>query len=178
MALTANLAAKAKPQISSTAVKLTASKHIKQAGYTLVEVMAVMVIIGLMTSAVVLTMPQDKAVVNAYAEDLVRDLNGAAQSSLLTGKMAALGVSEKAYAIYAYEDEAWVPKRTGDWPEGVFVTFEKDETKLKLTEEIIPLAVFEPTGQSTLFKLTLRNHDKELRLSSNGDGHVVLGDIQ
>lgn len=140
--------------------------------------MAVMVIIGLMTSAVVLTLPKDKAVVNAYAEDLVRDLNGAAQASLLSGKMAALGVSEKAYAIYAYEDEAWVPKRTGDWPDGVFVTFEKDAAKLKLNEEIVPLALFEPTGQSTIFDLTLRNHDKELRLSSAGDGRVVLGGAQ
>ena len=147
----------------------------KEAGYTLVEIMAVMVIIGLMTSAVVLTLPKDKAVVNAYAEDLVRNINGAAQASLLSGKMAALGVSEKAYAIYAYEDEAWVPKRTADWPEGVFVTFEKDETKLKLTEDIVPLAWFEPTGQSTVFDLTLRNHDKVLRLSSQGDGRVVLG---
>jgi len=134
-----------------------------------------MVIIGLMTSAVVLTLPQDKAVVNIYAENLLRDLNGAAQSSLLTGKTAALGVSEKAYAIYAYENEDWVPKRMEDWPEGVFVTFEKDAAKLELTEDVVPLALFEPTGQSTFFALTLRNHDKELRLSSKGDGRVVLG---
>ena len=175
MALTANLAAKARLQISSTEDSLRPIRHIKEAGFTLVEIMAVMVIIGLMTSAVVLTMPQNKPAVNIYADNLVRDLNGAAQSSLLTGKVAALGLSEKSYAIYAYEGEEWVPKRTGDWPEGVFVTFEKDKTKLKLTEDLVPLAIFEPTGQSTLFELTLRNHDKALRLSSKGDGRVVIG---
>lgn len=178
MGLTGSLAGKVKLRTSSTEDKLRSKTHIKEAGYTLVEIMAVMVIIGLMTSAVVLTLPKDKAVVNVYAEDLVRDINGAAQASLLSGKMAALGVSEKAYAIYAYEDDAWVSKREGDWPDGVFVTFEKDKAELQLTEEIVPLALFEPTGQSTVFDLTLRNHDKVLKLSSQGDGRVVMDGAQ
>jgi len=151
------------------------SSHIsKQDGFTLVELMSVLVIIGLLTSAVVLTLPNQQPTLRSYGETLVQDLNAASQSGLLTGKSAALGLSDEKAAVMTYETGDWTVIQTYPFPENVSVVYEVDNQKIHLKEDIIPLAMFEPTGLATAFTLSLSDFDTTLVLESVGDGRVVI----
>lgn len=136
--------------------------------------MTVLLIIGLMSSAVILTLPKDKPDIERFAEALVSDLNGAAQASLLTGRPTALGLSEDTYAILMFEQGEWKTAKEQVWPDRIFTTFSRDNVEFDLPEDLTPLAIFEPIGQATAFTLSLEKDAYRFRLGSNGDGRVVL----
>ena len=150
------------------------SAHKSDAGFTLVELMTVLVIIGLMTSAVVLSLPSRTSETKTYAENLVRDLNAAAQQSILTGKTSALGLSEDTFALMVFEDGEWHVAQEDFWPENIAIRFSRDETVLQLKEELLPLVLFSPTGETTPFELEIDGHDFDYRLLSEGDGRINL----
>lgn len=131
-------------------------------------------IIGLVSSTVILTLPGKTPAVEAFAKQLAQETNIMAQDSLLTGTPAALGVSENGYALMTFENNIWETRGERPAPDGVNLTFEKETTKIKLTDGITPLAIFEPIGQATVFVLTISDFDRTFRLESRGDGRVVL----
>lgn len=136
--------------------------------------MTVLAIIGLVSGAVVLTMPRSTPAIEIFTKQLVRETNVMAQSSLLSGVPTALGLSQDQYAMLRYEDGAWVTQRSGDIPEQLGITLEKEGTLVKLSEDIVPLAVFDPTGQATLFTLRLTDYERTFVLESQGDGRITV----
>ncbi len=145
----------------------------KQAGFTLVEILTVLVIIGLMASAVVMTLPREKPAIYAQSEALLTSLNGAAQNSLITGRPHALAMSKSAFAIYDFENGEWVELRQIERPEGLRAELRKNDVLVKLTDELVPVAVFEPTGLTTPFVLTLSDLEREETLISSGNGRIT-----
>ena len=137
--------------------------------------MTVLLIIGLMSSAVILTLPEDKPEIESFAETLVGDLNSAAQESLLSGRPTGLGLSEDTYAILSFNDGEWQTVKELDWPERAYAKFSKDEVNIDLPEDLTPVAIFEPIGQATVFKLTVEKDNNAFQLESKGDGRVTLG---
>lgn len=127
-----------------------------------------------MSSAVVLTLPGDKPAEETYAKQLIRGSNAMSQSSLLTGMPSALGLSEDGYALMVFENGTWVVKSEQALPEGVRLTFEREALPVKLSEDIMPAAIFEPSGQATVFSLVLSGPQRRYELISRGDGRVVL----
>lgn len=97
-----------------------------------------------------------------------------AQSSLLSGVPTALGLSQDSFALLSFEDGIWVTQRTGDIPGQIGVTLEKDATAVKLSKDIVPVAVFDPTGQATLFTLRLTDFERTIILESQGDGRITI----
>ena len=146
----------------------------RQAGFTLVELLTVLVIIGLMTSAVVMTLPREKPAIDAQAQTLTSSLNAASQSSLVTGRPFAFGLSKDQFAVFEFEDGEWVQRQLMDRPDALSVDLRKNDIRIKLSEEIVPVVVFEPTGLSTPFSLTLTQGRRTEVLSSTGDGRVIL----
>ncbi len=131
-------------------------------------------IIGLISSVIILTRPPDKPAVQIHAEALVRSVNVAAQDSLLSGKPAALAISGDGYQLLTYANGAWEPLSAAtDW-EPIRARLTKDGAEIKLTRKRVPLAVFEPTGQSTIFSLTLSGEDDIYVLQSGGDGRLTM----
>ncbi len=147
----------------------------KDAGFTLIEMMMVLLIIGVMSTAVLLTIPDKKPKAQDFTETLVRNLNLAAQTSLLSGQPAAFGLTRDGYVIYAYKDEAWAQDDVQSWPDNVSIRFEKDNRRLELPRKALPVIIFEPTGQSDVFRLTLRHGDQNFDLHSAGDGRIKIG---
>ena len=146
----------------------------RQAGFTLVELLTVLVIIGLMTSAVVMTLPREKPAIDVQAQTLTSSLNAASQSSLVTGRPFAFGMSKDQFAVFEFEDREWVQRQLMDRPDALSVDLRKNDIPIKLSEEIVPIVVFEPTGLSTPFSLTLTQGRRTEILSSTGDGRVIL----
>lgn len=145
----------------------------KTGGFTLVELLTVLVIIGLMSSAVVMTLPREKSAVLIEAKTLHRSLNIAAQESLLSGHTHALAVSETGYEIREAFGDSWTVQRQSDWPDGTRVDFTRNEARLDLPKTFVPLVMFEPTGGATIFEMTLSDLDHTITLESRGDGKVM-----
>lgn len=136
--------------------------------------MLVLVIIGLMSSAVVMSLPKDTATSRAVSEGLLKRFNQTAQTSLLSGETAAFGASKTALIMYGYDGTDWITADTMSWPDDLNVRLEKDGQNIKLTEDTQPLIIFEPTGSSSIFTLTLSDFEGRYVLSSKGDGRVLL----
>ncbi len=147
----------------------------REGGFTLIEMMMVLLIIGLMSTAVLLTIPDKKPVAQNFTDDLVRDLNLAAQTSLISGQPSGLGLTRDGYIIYNFQDEVWRQSDQKNWPENVSVRFEKDRRRLELPRKALPIIIFEPTGQSDIFRLTLRQNNLSFDLYSDGDGRIKHG---
>lgn len=133
-----------------------------------------LVIIGLMSSAVVMTLPKAPPASSSVSEGLLKQFNQTAQTSLLSGRPAAFGLSKAYYAFYDYSASEWTSLGPQKWPDALSVEMNKDGESVKFTEKVAPLIIFEPTGSSSVFSLTLSDFDGRYTLSSNGDGRVTL----
>jgi len=150
-------------------------RHItSENGFTLVELMMVLVIIGLMSSAVVMTFPKDPPASRAISEQLVTRLNQSAQNSLLSAAPSAFGISKSAYSFFSYDGTEWIAATSKDWPKELTLELRKEGSAVKLADDPVPLILFEPTGTSSVFTLTISDFDGRYVLSSKGDGRVTL----
>ncbi len=132
------------------------------------------VIIGLMSSAVVMTMAGDPPKARSFAAQMNQDLNQAAQQSLLSGEPFALGLSRENYAIMRYEEAGWRADLSRPWGENIDPALSTGGEPKSLTDKLLPHVMFEPTGISQIFELTLRGEDGIYILSSQGSGRVEM----
>lgn len=150
------------------------TKTDKESGFTLVEILAVLVIIGLISGIVAFNLPSPKTATQTQAETLTRQLNALSQNGLISGEIQAFGVSEKGYSLYRYDGERFTSVATMDWTENVKIALRRNDTKTKVPEEISPQILFEPTQISTPFILDLSGPRARFELQSKGDGRVVM----
>lgn len=134
----------------------------------------VLVIIGLMSSAVVMTLPKDPPASRAVSDTLLKQFNQAAQESILSGAPAAFGASKSQYSFYSYDGFEWRVSSQRDWHDALSIELRKDGEDVKLTDTAVPLIIFEPTGNSSIYTLTLSDFNGRFVLSSKGDGRVIL----
>jgi len=159
---------------------LTRRRHLRrirkdsQAGFTLIELMAVLVIISMMTGVVVLSIPRDKPMIDQLSQDMGRQFSVAAQSSIISGVPQAFGLSEDAYYFYTFEGGDWNVVSENEWPDDLAFEFFKGEVSIDISDEAIPLVVFEPVGLSTEFSLSLEDAERTLTFFSYGDGQVLM----
>jgi len=146
----------------------------KEAGFTLVETLSVLVLIGLMSSVVILSMPQPKSALEEQAHLLTGHLNALAQDGLISGSVNAAGFSKDGYALYSFENSEWTERVSGEWQGSYRMSFTRASAKLDLPKKADPIIMFQPTGLSTPFELTLSDGDMKYALTTTGDGRVEL----
>ena len=147
---------------------------VKDAGFTLVEILCVLVVIGLMSAVVVLSIPPPKSELDRQAALLTRQLNALAQDGMISGSVTAAGFSKDGYALYSFENSEWAEKATADWSGSYRLTLSRGSTKLDMPKTAEPIMVFQPTGLSTPFELTLSDRETKYALKAEGDGRVAL----
>jgi general secretion pathway protein H len=129
---------------------------VKKYGFTLVELMVVIVIIGLAAAAVVLTMPERGGSVRAEAERFAARAKAARDDAILDARAVTLTIGPAGYDVV---------RRRGavhyDWVE---------ETRAELSGRIR----FDPTGLAEPAHLTLRRGDRNaaVEISEAGDVQV------
>ncbi|WP_034388828.1 prepilin-type N-terminal cleavage/methylation domain-containing protein [Hellea balneolensis] len=146
----------------------------KDSGFTLVEILCVLVVIGLMSSVVVLSIPQPKSELEKQAALLSGQLNALAQDGMISGSVTAAGFSEDGYALYAFENSEWTEKAAGEWQDSYRLTLSRASAKLDMPKTTEPIILFQPTGLSTPFELTLSDRETKYALLTAGDGRVDL----
>ena len=146
----------------------------KESGFTLVEILSVLVVIGLMSSVVILSIEPPKSELDKQVERLSVELNALAQDGLISGSVTAAGFSEDGYALYAFENSEWMERASADWQDSYRMTLTRASAKLDMPKEADPIILFQPTGLSTPFEFTLSDRDMKYTLKTEGDGRVEL----
>ena len=146
----------------------------KDAGFTLIEILSVLVIIGLMSSVVVLAIPTPKSALETQAPKLAKQLNALAQEGIISGQVTAAGFSGEGYTLYGYEREEWIVLHEQDWDEPYRLTLKRNDTQLAVPEELVPLITFSPNGLSTIFELSLSDGERGFTLEDSGNGRVLI----
>jgi general secretion pathway protein H len=155
-----------------------------KAGFTLVEMLVVLVIMGLLSSAVVLTMPVGGGSLRDDARALAAKAQLAAQESIITGAPTGLLVTPEGYAFYRLQAGQWT-EWTGErafqrkvFRPGVVADLRRTGNaaprsaapKVKIT----PSVVFDPTGVVAPFSVSLVEKSETYVISNNDRGEVAV----
>ena len=132
-------------------------------GFTLVELMIVLVIIGLAASAVVLAMPETGGSVEAEAERFAARAKAARDSAIVEARPIALTLDSAGYAVARRSAGAWQPVSRHEWVEGT-------ETEMRGTVE--GGTRFDSTGLAEPLRLTLRRRGRQVAVDIGPDGEV------
>jgi len=144
-----------------------ADRRKAEAGFTLVELMVVLVVVGLISAAVLLTMPSG-ANVSREAEALGARLVRAKEEAILTNRSIAVSVGSDGYAFLARTRTGWSPLVEGPfkpvrWGEGVVASAQPaGEVR------------FESTGQAEPISVVLVRQSRRARVSVDAAGNVRI----
>lgn len=145
----------------------------RQAGMTLVEVMAVLFIIGLTAGLVTLTLPERPSEEQASAQAFARVLREAQDHAIMAGQPVGLKLNERGYTLYQWRREGWRPQTGGAvLPRGVDITRQSDAPE---APDLWPELIFDPTGivQPTEFQLRARGVRIDITLAETGEVTLV-----
>lgn len=145
-----------------------------EAGFTLVEILTVLVIIGVMSSVVILSMPTPKTELDKQAELMVGTLNKMAQESIINGRVSAAGFDRSGYALYQYTDDGWQEMAADEWDASYRLKYKRYGASLDIPKKAEPSILFQPTGLSTPFELAMSDKDSVYTLVGVGDGRIIL----
>lgn len=140
----------------------------RRSGFTLVELLMVVAIIGLATGAVVLAVPDPRPAVGAEAERFAARLTRAREEAVLSNRPIAVEVTPTGYAFTAFDGRAWSALSDGPFgPE----TWQAETT---VAPEEGARFVFDPTGVAEPIALTLARDGKRRTVSVDGAGEVRI----
>lgn len=139
------------------------------AGFTLVELMVVLVIVGLMGVAVVLTAPGDANTLSREADTLAARLLRAQEEAILTTRTVQVVVDAHGYSFERQSFGQWQPLQEGPfepvaWAEGTTALLDGKREQVSFR--------FEPTGGSRETGVLLARHDRRLQVSVDAAGEV------
>jgi general secretion pathway protein H len=156
-------------------------------GFTLVETLVVIVIVGLLAGTVAFTMAGAGGSLRDDARALAARAQLLAQESIITGAPMGLRLSAEGYAFYRMEDGAWVQVsderafRRQTWRAGVAASItgqaanrQPPATVLATDAPVTPNVVFGPTGIATPFTVSLTEKEETYVVSNAEKGEVVV----
>jgi general secretion pathway protein H len=129
-----------------------------QQGFTLIELMVVLVILGLAAAAVVLVMPDPGGSVQEEAERFAARAKAARDGAIVEARAAALVVGPGGYAVSRRADGAWQPVARYDWARGTAA----GEGRTR----------FDPTGIADPLLVTIARGDRRAAVEIRGDGTI------
>lgn len=168
-------------QISATGIS-DSCQHQSQRGFTLLEVLVVLFIIGLTTSLAVISMTRDdQSQVDQQARQLLEDFTFARDLALNRHRLVGWQVNQQGYQ-FALRDSLglWqihvsrgLPQR--EWASGLQLQG-MDVTTEPRDKNLAPAVVFFPAGEVTPLTLTLKVGDAQRRIRIHAS-HFELLDL-
>ena len=136
-------------------------------GFTLIELLIVMTIIGLMSAAVVLAIPDSRGGLVAEAERFAARLHAAREQAIMDGRPIAIRLTSAGYGFDRRERGEWkpideAPFSDSAWGQGT-------EAALGQAPERV---VFDSTGTAEPMQLILVRGDERVRVEVGGDGRA------
>jgi general secretion pathway protein H len=140
----------------------------KRAGFTLVELLMTVAIIGLAAGAVVLSVPDPRPSVAEDAERFAARLSRAREEAVLSNRPVAVETTAAGYGFSSFDGADWTtldegPFRPEQWSDGVSVS-PAAPTRV----------VFDPTGVAEPATLILSRDGRASRVEVDGAGEVTI----
>ena len=132
-------------------------------GFTLVELMVVLVIIGLAATAVMLAMPEPGGSLEAEAERFAARAKAARDSAIVEARPVALQVDAGGYVVSRRRGGAWQAGPRQAWSEG---------TQAELRGALEGGTRFDSTGLAEPLRVALRRRGREVAVEVGPDGSV------
>ena len=153
----------------------------KQAGFTLVEILCVLALLGLTAGLVVLNLPKPAPPFRAEVQSVTTLLNLAARQSVIDGKSRGIDFTTSQLNILEYDGE-WIMDREQDFTDvsGLNLVVEgqdidlNDREKKKEKSELSPLIYFDATGNVTPFSLSINGREESFTLAPDARGRIVM----
>ena len=143
-------------------------RRARRAGFTLVELLMTVAIIGLAAGAVVLAVPDPRPLVSEDAERFAARLSRAREEAVLTNRPVAVEATAAGYGFSSFDGAEWSPLTEGPfgpeaWSAGVSVA---PAGPIRL--------VFDPTGVADPATVTLSREGRASRVQIDGAGEVTI----
>ena len=160
-------------------------KNHYDAGFTLIEVMIVVVIIGLAASLVVLNLPSASQNARSVADQVRSDFAALADMTLLSGKSHAITIGQNNYQLLERKNGEWVPlaakANVQTFPDTVSVSVSINNAPLSLPSILSvqrPQLLFTPDGFLPDFGIYIGNTNTPplYLIASNDQGGISISD--
>lgn len=144
-----------------------------QRGFTLVELMVVIVIIGLLSSVVVLTMADPRGRIAGDVDRFAGRVRAARDSAIIEGRPVALWVSATAYGFERRTRGQWQPITDGplatqDW---------SGDTRAQIGTASQMRIMFDSVGRADQpLRFALARDGQEIAMRMDLDGRVTSGE--
>ncbi len=140
-------------------------------GFTLVELMVVLVIVGLMGAAVVLTAPDDSRTLVREADTFAARLMHASEEAILTARVVQVTVDAHGYAFARQSFGQWQALDEGPfepvaWMEGTTPVLDGRQVQASFR--------FEPTGGSAQQRVRLARNGRQVEVAVDASGEVQV----
>lgn len=132
-------------------------------GFTLVEMMVVVVIIGLLAGAVVLSMPDGDGGLRAEAERFAARAKAAQEAALINSRSVSLHVDGTGYVLSRSEAGTWREAGRFAWERG---------TRPDFGAGTAARTVFDATGLAEPLEIKLRRGDQTAQIVIGSDGDI------
>lgn len=139
-------------------------------GFTLVELLVVIAVLGLAAGAVVLAAPNPRPPIGREAEQFAARLVRAREEALLTNRVVAVVIDRQGYGFRALDGAEWRalnegPFKTRSWGEGVSVDGVDEARQL----------IFDPTGAAEPATVRMAAQGRTASVTVATSGEVSVG---
>ena len=134
----------------------------RQSGFTLVELMVVIVILGLAATAVVLAIPEQGGSLHSEAERFAARAKAARDTAIVESRPMSLQVGQGGYVIARRSGGEWQETGRHEWNVATRVEAESAGTR------------FDSTGLAQPLHLTLRRGERRVAIEIGHDGSVQI----
>lgn len=167
---------------------MAVSRRHNDAGFTLVEILCVLAVLGLTAGLVVLNLPRGEDPFRAEMQKFATQLNIAARDSAIDGRIRGIEIDADGYDLLEYSGD-WKKTVEADWKdvfgvelkvEDEFIEF-KDRAKIITKSEditVAPLITLDPTGGVTDFELEIEGRETTVKLIPDERGRVIAEIVQ
>lgn len=147
---------------------ISAIGRARQRGFTLVELLIVLTIIGLMSAAVVIAIPDQRGSLVSEAERFAARANAAQERAVMDARPMAIRVTDAGYGFDRRDKGQWQalnakPFIDYSWSEG---------TRAAVGQQGVARIVFDTTGTAEPLRLLLVREEEQVLVEIGHDGRI------